>query len=909
MRVLVFFLQIGLVIFSGVARGSVTMPGDVSYEQIRHGQTLYIFDPEARNFVDQAIAYVESLKKAYGRSFTWELDEEMDLALLSGRQQIANGYATTYPNVKTVWYPGGGAALESMASSSWLLALSTHETAHLYQLNAKLGLNEYLSRVVGNSLLLSTLVPIVIHPNLLTPTFLLEGNAVLNESRVNLGGRLHSGEVRALVLAQILAGSIDPNRLINDGFEFPFGEESYAQGGYFQAHLAAKYGVEKTNSFFLAQGAHYINPLILNQTFREHFGASYAQEIREYVRGLEALAVKQRASHGRRLIQAHFASPLNADDRRIFFLTSNGAEPPRLHEFDKRDGRFTSRRIDLLFGKPFFLDGQPVTAATHQNDLRHVTYGLYGEGARSIAGFDGQIVNDLRAGKSAALAAKGAWLEPRVLIDGENFDVAHSQPILDAQGLAYYFRQNGGERILYRGREPLFKYEGFYGKVLEVTADGKINFIANTDFGASLFSWRDGEVTRELESDRVIDARMISPGRFLVVEIDAGGHAVEVVNATPRAALPALYSYGFPSTNLRPDLAPNGQELEGATRAYGPWREMRYSSLNLAMGYSRRTRLREVAQAIFTDPLEFQRISLSSDTSELAGNSFRGEYVLTKYLADYYARYTYHESDWDRATLSDLREYNQGVRVGALVPLWRWRRWDAALDFSLNYLKDDFERSPAQVPVNQDRELYGSFADFGLSYSLNPALGFRPWREFTVHARHQFASRAGSLTKEESTGQVATSYTHGFTGGYFVVGDAQVAWAEGHHIPANLDRTPLIDDIRVPRLTGAGPAIDARNAASLGVEISRAFTVASYSARLPIGVSRAAPLANALAVFLDDDPSDRYFNSFAEWGLGAEFELLLAHKVPVRLRWQRAFNTVYDRENETKMSLGYTAMF
>ncbi len=70
-----------------------------------------------------------------------------------------------------------------MAQASWVLALATHETAHLYQLNAKGPVNakfKTVSRQHDRSF--PFVVPVVIHPNIFTPGFLVEGNAVFNES-------------------------------------------------------------------------------------------------------------------------------------------------------------------------------------------------------------------------------------------------------------------------------------------------------------------------------------------------------------------------------------------------------------------------------------------------------------------------------------------------------------------------------------------------------------------------------------------------------------------------------------------------------------------------------------------------------------------------------------------------------
>ncbi len=163
-----------------------------------------------------------------------------------------------------------------------------------------------------------------------------------------------------------------------------------------------------------------------------------------------------------------------------------------LHVFDKTTRKIETRQIDLPEGKVFFDGDSPLVSTSRQHNLRLTEYSLYGEGERFDPRFRGQIVSDWRAGKTASLDATDSWAQPKILINNEPYDVSHSRPILSEQGDVYYFRQNGTERILYRNREPVVKYEGFYGKPMEVTSDGTFYFIGNTDL-ATLYRLRGKE--------------------------------------------------------------------------------------------------------------------------------------------------------------------------------------------------------------------------------------------------------------------------------------------------------------------------------------------------------------------------------------------------------------------------------
>ena len=150
-----------------------------------------------------------------------------------------------------------------------------HESSHLYQLNAKRDLSRIGHAIFGNNEpgnipvpidtnpLTFFPVPFLTHPNVLLPTWLLEGNGVFNESRFGNGGRLFSGASRALFYSLLKANLLDETRLTNNGLYFPFGTEKYIVGGYFSLYLAERFGTLAVNRFFWAHAIHYFNLYVL----------------------------------------------------------------------------------------------------------------------------------------------------------------------------------------------------------------------------------------------------------------------------------------------------------------------------------------------------------------------------------------------------------------------------------------------------------------------------------------------------------------------------------------------------------------------------------------------------------------------------------------------------------------------
>jgi hypothetical protein len=905
-----FSLILFLALFRPVAFASVVQLNDGPYFQYRAAKTLYIYDENSQGVVDEARAYNEAVREFYDKSFGWSLDEEEDLILTSKNQQIGNAYATVSPNLKTVWYPSGGGLLESAAASSWLTLLVTHETAHLYQLNAKGPVNSSLKPIFGNAFILMPLglVPIFIHPNQLLPRALLEGNAVFNEARFNQGGRLHSGEARALVLAQIQAGDLSPTRLINDEFLFPYGDFAYLQGGYFQAHLAAKYGVERTNRYFLTQAHHFIWPFIINKTFRQHFGSSFYQEVREHVREMAGLAKNQKAIDAPSLFRAEFISPLNHNGDKVFFLTTDQREPPVFHEFDKRTRQWRSEQIDLLFGKVFFDQGRLKTAATFKPNLHAVEYSLYGKGAEFDPRYRGQIVTDQRAGQTVALDAGTTWLEPQLLLNGETYDVAHSSATLDESGHVYYFRQNGLERILYRDRQPLFKYDGFFGKPAEVAFDGTIYFIANTDYGSSLFQWRNGEIARVLNSDRVVDARKIGDEEFLVTEVNAHGQNVVIAHAEPRSQMPATYTYGFTSQNLIPQKLTTPHEVKTEQRSYNSFREIRFSSLDLGGGFSNYSGFNGSINATFSDPLEYQTLSVAAALSQKRSQTLLN-YDFDKYLPDFYFQYFYDSDTWITSTGRELRAPETQITAGLKLPFWKWQRWSAMTSLGLNFKHEDNQNDPALSLKTPDfTETYGTITQAQLQYSLSPGLGFLPWRRFSLSFANKLELDYSTWAKRYNTSAVSSLFTYGFPREFYATLFGKVAWAERANILVSGEQSTS-PDIRIDRLTSFHPEFNAKSAGALRLELQKAYRTPVYSNRIPLGLNRTAPLLVGQGLFFNDDRYDRFPQNTFEWGYGADFEFLLAHMIPFKLRWLESFDTRQPYHPETKASLSYHAEF
>lgn len=151
--------------------------------------TRLIFTEENKQHAEHAAGVESILQPAYEDTFGYQMDDRLNVGLMSSYNQIANGFSTQFPLNRQINYMGGAQLPDYFSSSSWLDTLLFHETAHDYQMNAKDNVvSKSMFAVLHNgSIGPIGIIPAVL-PNSTSSSFMLEGNAVLNESWHGQGG-------------------------------------------------------------------------------------------------------------------------------------------------------------------------------------------------------------------------------------------------------------------------------------------------------------------------------------------------------------------------------------------------------------------------------------------------------------------------------------------------------------------------------------------------------------------------------------------------------------------------------------------------------------------------------------------------------------------------------------------------
>lgn len=856
------------------------VPGDKPYQSLEDQGYNYIYSEDHAPFLPIVVQWNKWFTELYQKSYQWEFQQEAALILASGRNQVANGFATVIPHLKTQFYPSGFLLQDEFGVNSWFKVLLVHETAHLYQLSLKDELPALLHRVFGNALVVPTpiVVPIFIHPNVFLPTLMVEGNAVMNESMWGIGGRLHSGEVRALVYNQALNEQLKAERLLNDHLDFPYGNEKYLQGGYFFQYLAEKYGVDRANRFFKFQAEHFLNPLILNETFHKTFGSSYNQLFREYSRTLEIKAQGQRALPTSPFALAKFFSPLNSDDEEIFFLLQpEGKHYPQLWQIRKSDGVARYEEKDLASGKLFKTDRGWASATSARRQPNLIEYGLYLEGLIPHPDYRSQIVVDIRNGNTLSFNPITSFLQGQLYMNGDYLGPADSTAVLDKQGRAYYFLQEGDQRFLYRDLDKQFSFKGYYGKVTEVGPNGEVYFVASTDKGSSLYRWTPADkdplsparIEEVLPSDRIIEARLLSTDRALAVEVTSEGYEYKNARLQPR---PAEIFYFENPLDQKLSLEEPALPPQALPESYKSLKELRYNFMNFYYLSTEEDGLMGQVDLNFSDPLDWNSVQLGYNRGTYFRDSAYFVYSNSRHQLGYQLAYIY---DQDARTIGGRVTdylYTNTALVGLNYPLFIRGRWSSRWSGQLRWENEDLYGA-------QDRETYAARNTLSLDWGVFYPLAYEAFRAFNLTLQHQTEALSSPFKKLDDIYSLSTSTQYDVGRETYLSLSYQASFSHAYNVYLDSGQLPsAINDDYYSRTVDREYRFNRLQLWELGVK--KAMNQSFYFARWPISLRRWAPFVNVRHYDLKGNRSIP--TAYWEYEYGAEMELLLIHKAPVR---------------------------
>lgn len=500
------FLFFSLVCY---ATDSAIVLDDEEYYKYEDSNIELIYSKENLEFAKHTAKLEPSLHKDYEEFFGWKLDEKLYVGLISNKNQIANGFSTQFPHNMQINYIGGTQLVDYFSSTSWLDTLLYHETAHNYQLNMK---SNYISQLLhsvfkNGTIFLSTSL---IVPNITENPFMLEGNAVLNESWHGNGGRLYSGRFKAETILQAKAGNIKASDVYNSKSEFPYGNIVYIQGGFYNLYLAKHYGIKNLNSYFKYHSEDFYWPQFTNYSMKKAVGIDFEESLKSF--SDEYAKIPLVKAKGKHILSSQFFYPLNSDKNEIFFIINQkGYQTPELVLIDKNSLKIKKIKKSWLGGKVIKKESKYLTQSSAKISTSKIAQGLFDSEAYIENGTDSKMVQGyLSDGRVVYFDVLSSFSEPQLYVGNKFFAKVNSSVFIDKDDNLYYFVQNGKTRTLYKNKTPLYSYKGFYGIVSDVDSKKRIYFIANSKFGSTLYRYNDSKVFRVSDADNIVEAKLVN---------------------------------------------------------------------------------------------------------------------------------------------------------------------------------------------------------------------------------------------------------------------------------------------------------------------------------------------------------------------------------------------------------------
>ena len=498
----------------------------------------------------EKISYYDDI---YREAFQKKLKEKPIYVFTSPKNQITNAATSSIPFLRVLFFPSGVEKMTQMAATSWEDTVITHEMAHIFQLGQISDSLNYIQPIFRNSEVIFLPFPIFLNVNLIMPLFLLEGHAVLNESLFAPGGRLYSGARRALVFSQIKHKYQSTDQFIRDYLinltEDTFTvEQQYNHGGYFFNALLEKYSIQTINEIFKKHAEYFIFPLSffsIKETFEIVFNNSFESLANHYIQKYLPMAIQQNQSPKEALFHSHICPPFNKKDNEIFFLNSNLKSTPVLRVFNLLTKKWKKEKKVFSNGKVFKIEGQYYVSASNKINTTERAYGLFSEGMY-LKKYKSQAVQDIYDDQVLTINTSNNMHGFHLKLNKNFYDIVNSPAIFGPAGDIYYFKQEKNQRIMYKNKNPLFQFRGFYGKPIEAEVDGTVYFIAASQFGSSLFGWNSNEgIYRVSPSDVIIEAIKGPEDQFLICEIEPDFYSYKLTHIKKIPEQPFFYQYSF----------------------------------------------------------------------------------------------------------------------------------------------------------------------------------------------------------------------------------------------------------------------------------------------------------------------------------------------------------------------------
>ena len=893
------------VVPSSLATGSAVVPHDEAYytHELDSTDVKLIYSEDNIPYAKHVADIEEPLHKDYEEFYNWKLDETLHVGIISNCNQIANGFSTQLPNNRQINYIGGTQLVDHFTNTSWLDVLIYHETAHNYQLNVKgSSVSRGLHSVFGNSASFLIPLPIII-PNYMESSFMLEGNAVLNESWHGSGGRIYNGALKAMTILQAKADRIHDYNMYNLNMEFPyFGNSVYHIGGFFNLYAAENSSIKEVNSYFRTKSEDWYWPQYTNYAFEQAVGVDFSTSVDNFADKYAKLAENFVIADGEHIVSSQDYYQMSSDKDEIFFITNEtGVRAPELITINKADETVEKDRDSWLSGKMIKDDGEYYTQAGRNTSVIKITQGLFDKDGFIKEGTEGKMVQGyLSDGRAVYFDVKTSFDFPQLYVGEEYYGFANSGIIIDKDDNIYYFaiKNKGKERTLYKNKTPLFTYQGFYGIVSDVADDGSVYFVANSELGSTLYRYKDGEVTRSSDADNIFAAKILNDKEVILCAVSEKDYYFVKNDIKTLDGKPFNTEFFFEKEDYFGQYEANPEAKEKHSHIdtsddYYSVLAMNYSGIDVEVGSSTNSKTLYMINANFADPLTQNSADLfiSRDESNvtIAGAGYSNSQYLLQYSVSAYGVV-------DNDDRNDTRD--SGIIAGAALPFYQAGYYNAALGATYYQDYDTLEREPLTTSLGISRnEMFANSMYLNSSYSLvvygakerednmfGAAAGFKhdlPYEfYFKVSAKY-------TATNDEMTQTVADADTRGVK----ISANQELMDISSIHMPS-------VDSSMYAKSIGYGE-----------VGLSKVINLSSYWFTFPISLQREAIYTKYRYYEVESFDAGLEKEEVNEVMVGMRFDLVIFNTMvfPMTVDYYSNDNENYTKDsNMMKFTMGST---
>ena len=890
------FINAVVVPTSGVTGQSV-VPNDKTYYIHKQGNIEIIYTKDNAHFAKHTSKLEPSIHEKYELFYDWVLDERLSVGLISDHNQIANGFSTQFSNNRQINYIGGSSYVDYFTSTSWLDTLLYHETAHNYQTNVKASsVSQLLHSIFGNG---SFYIPTFTIPNLTENAFMLEGNAVLNESWHGNGGRLYSGRFYAQTILQAKADKLKAGELYNTKVEFPYGEVYYIQGGFYNLFMAEKYGLKSINSYFKYHSEDWWWPFFTNASMTQATGVDFEDSLKEYSDEYKKLSESLVMAEGISLASSQFFYSLNSDEDEIYFLINeSGTRASELVQVNKRDMNISKNRESYSPSKVLKVDGEYFTQSSANTSPTKILQGLYDSDKFIKKGSSSKMIQGyLSDGREVYFDVPLSYSEPQLFIDGEFYAKVNSSVLIDKHDNIYYFVQNAKKRTLYKNKTPLMSLNAYYSIVSDVDSGGGIYFIANSKYGSSLYLYKDSHVSRVSKADNIIEAKLINDKEILIAAISEKDYYyvksnIQNIDETPFEVKLFFEDKEYFANTKEQDI----KNFPDAKEEYNSFIDMRYSGLDFSVENSASGDVVGLLNLKFADPLGQNAINafVSRDVNNvtIAGAGYESALNILRYGLYGYGVVDNSQEDIYGNNI-DVRE--SGVIAFGELPYYKSGYYEGLLNASYYQDYDTISREPLSVSMT--------------------------FRRYEIYGKSMYTNYLNSLkvyaAKERDDKIFGSEYNfkHDLLLEFYISLDAKYSQtssdmlnsvAQLNNRGVKLSTSSYSSDLDSTAIGMRSIAMDTynKNAGYVDVGLKKVFNFSSYWFTFPVSLQREAINVN-YKYFTIEDFADNIYN-VAEIRAGITASIVLMNKLVVPMQLEYVYNdTIFAKEkNQLFFALG-----